>query len=182
MATIQKKWGEVVRSYNFAAQIAQNAKQQLESIKRLEKADKSKEEIKEQIEQNTKNKPLYIELDRVYTKLIEHLQDLVEIHQEKINDILIDHALETEVSPAKDNKPAVMKLVLDEKGEYCFDRAGEKAKAKAIRSLNEDNVMVPQLEIATTLTEKPEVFEGILIFQKLVEKPRGPLKPVPKKK
>lgn len=182
MATIQKKWGEVIGAYNIAAQIIQNSERQLEAIKTLEKSDKSKEELKEQVEQNAKNKPLFQELSRVYKIILEKLQPLGDSHNEKVTDINIDNALETEVSPAKDGKPAVMKLVLDDKGEYCFDRAGEKAKAKAFRELNESTVMVPIIEIATTLTEKAPIFEGIVVFTKSVEKNRPPLKPVPKKK
>lgn len=181
MPSIQKKWGEVIGCYNIAAQIAQNSDRQLEAIKTLEKSDKSKEELKEQLEQNAKNKPLYTELSRVYKKVIEHLQSLAELHDEQVTEINIDNALETEVSPAKDGAAAVKKLVLDEKGNYCFDRAGEKAKAKEFKKLNESTVMVPQLEIATTLTEKAPIFEGILIFTKSVEKTRPPLKPVRKK-
>jgi hypothetical protein len=47
--------------------------------------------------------------------------------------------------------------------------------------LNESNVMVPQIEIATTLTDKSGIFEGIVLFTKLVEKSRPPLKSVRKK-
>lgn len=181
MASIQKKWGEVIRAYNVAAQLVNNSTQQLEAIKRLEKSDKSKEELKEQIEQNAANKPLYEENVRVFKLVLEHLQKLADSHNDKVTDINIDHALETEVSPAKDGKPAVMKLVLDEQGNYCFDRAGEKAKAKAFRELNESNVMVPQIEIATTLTDKSGIFEGIVLFTKLVVKSRPPLKTVRKR-
>ena len=176
MPSIQKKWGEVIGCYNIAAQIAQNSDRQLEAIKTLEKSDKSKEELKEQLEQNAKNKPLYTELSRVYKKVIEHLQSLAELHDGQVTEINIDNALETEVSPAKDGAAAVKKLVLDDKGNYCFDRAGEKAKSKSFKQLNESKVMVPQLEIATTLTEKASIFEGILIFTKSVEKTRPPLK------
>lgn len=182
MASIQKKWSEVIGAYNLTAQMVQNSEKQLEAIKHLEKNDKSKEDIKEQLEQNAKNKPLFTEISRVYRKLLEHLQELAETHDDKATEINIDHALEIEVTPAKEGATAVKKLLLDEKGNYCFDRAGEKAKAKAFKKLNDSTVMVPQLEIATTLTEKAPIFEGILLFTKLVEKPRPPLKSIPKKK
>ncbi len=182
MSKIQKTWGEVVASYNIATQIVTNATQQLQSIKHLERSDKSKEELKKQIEENAKSKPLYIEMERVYSAYLKNLEDTVQKHRDRVDEILIDNALEEEISPAKDGKSAVMRLLLNDKGEYCYDREGEKNKAKAIKNLNAETVMVPQLEIATTLTEKHGIFEGFIIFQKYVDKNRPPLKSVPKKK
>lgn len=166
MSKIQKTWGELVAAYNVAVQIVTNSSQELEKMKSLEKSDKSKEELKAEMELNAINKPLYVEMERIYSGFTKKVEDLVEEHREKVEEIMIDYALETEATPAKDGKPAVMKLLLNEKNEYCYDREGQKAKSKALKALNLENVMVPQYEVVTTITEKHELFEGFIILLK----------------
>jgi hypothetical protein len=72
MPSIQKKWGEVIGSYNTAAQIAQNSERQLEAIKTLEKSEKSKEELKEQIEQNAKGTNIFSKRRQSVTSTIKN--------------------------------------------------------------------------------------------------------------
>jgi hypothetical protein len=180
MSSIQKTWGELVTAFNVASQIVQNVTQQLKAMDEIAKSDKSKEEVKKTLESNAKQKPILEETARVYSAFLEKVKDVTKEHSNKIDNINIDYALETEVTPGKDGKPGTFKLVLDEKGNYCYSREGEKGKLKAMKELNESKCMMPQLEITTTLTEKHELFEGMIVFKKSVEKTRSPLKAVSK--
>lgn len=181
MAEIKKKWADIVFMLNTSSQIAQQCTNSLKAMENLEKENKGKAELKKEIEQNQKNKPKLEEQLRVYTEIVKHFKAVGDEHNDKLQEINIDHALETEVSPAKDGKPAVKKLVLDEKGNYCYDREAEKSKGKAIREFQQTETFVKQLNIATTLTddEKPEFLQGFVIFEKAKTKP--PLRPVTKK-
>lgn len=179
MPKIEKKWGAVIGAYNLASQLVQNAENQLQQNANLEKSEKSKQEIKAQLEENAKMKPILTEVSRVFKSLVEHLQPYAEEHIQKVGEINIDNALETEVSPAQGDKPAVKKILLSDKGDYCYDRVGEKNRIVDLRKLNESKVFVDQFEIATTLTDKAEIFEGILIY-KASAKPRPQLKPIKK--
>ena len=177
MPKIEKKWGAVIGAYNLASQIVQNAETQLQKNSQLEKNEKSKQEIKAQLEENAKMKPILTELSRVFKEFALHLQKYADEHTQYVGDINIDNALETEISPASGDKPAIKKIVLNERGEYCYDRVGEKNRISALRELNEKTVFVEQFEIATTLTEKADIFEGLLLY-KSGAKNRPPLKSV----
>lgn len=181
MAEIKKKWADIVFMLNTSSQVAQQCTNSLQAMANLEKENKGKAELKKELEQNQKNKPKLEEQLRVYTEIVKHFKELGEEHNDHLQEINIDHALETEVSPAKDGKPAVKKLVLDEKGNYCYDREGEKSKSKAIKEFVQTEVFVTQLNIATTLTneDKPDFLQGFVIFEKAKTKP--PLRSVTKK-
>lgn len=182
MSEIKKKRSEVVLAINIASQITQQTEQALKAMAQLEKDNKGKADLKKELEDNAKNKPILEEQNRVYTAFLKSHSKYGEEHNDLIMAINIDHALETEVSPKKGDTPAVNKLVLDDKGEFCYDREAEKKRQKALKELNAQEIFVKQFSIETTLTEKPDQFEGFMIFEKAKEKAKAPVKKLPVKK